>query len=201
MTVKTTIHPKELFEKVKNDRRMPHFNKIVPLYDDKWELIDKKDDWYMSNIEARWTKREVYDKDDEYPMWWEFTLEDWIRKGIMSFDTARSPPIEYYQALYNKMLEKDENADLACTYMEWWMWFFGERINGLDDERNFDNVHYIHWIEWYIITNEEDYDLFVHIHWEDGVYKPEEIRDEFNKNELDKETIEEIEEIIKPFIW
>ena len=104
LEIKTTAPLAEVFEEIGGEFYV-HFAKIAP---SEADTVD-------AQVQARGTKRDVFDTDD---LTISPKLDNDIDGYYVFFDTARSPPITYYQKLYNKLLELDQEAQVNAYYFE-----------------------------------------------------------------------------------
>ncbi len=69
-----------------------------------------------------------------------------------TFDTARSPPIAYYNKLLEVLLKHDPNSTITAEYNEPWMEFFWSRYNGDETEYDYTNIHRCESLEEHVVT-------------------------------------------------
>lgn len=93
------------------------FNEFVPLPEDQ---KDNWYDWHCNNWGTKWDIANPF-----------ITCEE---KGCITvaFDTAWSPPIEFYRKI------EEQGFDVDATYHECGMGFLGEYANGNDDCYEYD---------------------------------------------------------------
>ncbi len=188
--IHTDVNPKEFMSKTVDWWRSLHFNKLLPIPKWKWSVGFQSD--------TRWTKRDIYNSKEKITTGWFQITKEWGRYHIhWSFDTARAPPIQYYEELQAVLRRKDDSSDIVAYYNEPGCAFFGKRDNWDDEEYEYaGNVHWIDWLEEYLITLEWDaLDIYTEIAG-DTFYTPETILDDMDEYDLSDEERAEILRIL-----
>jgi hypothetical protein len=112
---KTKIDALEQELMKKEDQQM--FNSVVP------RPADEEENWYNWNIHNWGTK-------------WDANVIDWERTSdteiFVSFDTAWSPPIAFYDTLTN------EGWSIEAQYYEPGMGYIGQYVDGIDESYEYD---------------------------------------------------------------
>jgi len=126
-------------------------------------------------------QQEANTKQYGYPSWYEFCLGEWgtkwdasglsinnvydnepddIHSITLSFNTAWSPPIEFYETLYDKF-----GVKIEATYFESGLCFCGRYSNGTTIEYTWNDIESARTNipvdlneEYYIIENMEEYE-------------------------------------------
>ncbi len=110
--------------------------------------------WYYWAINTWGTKWDAYDVsvEIEEDIWngWE------LNRFYASFDTAWSPPIEFYDKFWAWLIAKDPEATMMCTYYEPGCCIVGTYEDGTDYHETWYNTYYCDELDCDIISDESN---------------------------------------------
>ena len=158
--IKTKTNLDKFLVKDKNDKYSLYFNKLIPISSAEHTITLAHNLW--------WTKWDVYSPDNKF--WVEYPLDvtpypdgTYLIEG--SFNTARAPPIPYYEKLLKLLKKWDPNSTLTAMYYEpgvWFIWVWG---NWIDECHNTNSIYEIEELDCYaIITDWAVKKIYIIIH-------------------------------------
>lgn len=79
-----------------------------------------------------------------------------LNRFYAGFDTAWSPPIEFYDKFWAWLIAKDPEATMMCTYHEPGCCIVGTYEDGIDYHETWYNTYYVDELDTDVISNEDN---------------------------------------------